>query len=315
MRALALSFLCLCSLEVSGAAETTQPKSWRQSLHERLSGAKKVIIKDVSAGITLVHAARWPSFSMPMSALRLAFSAVPLPSRASLRAWMPMSPSMPNASTWINSVNLTSMPSMTDWLAEKRPRDVVINIQSAIQKGWVLIPDSDRRYAIDFAVTATSVGVVTGFVTVACVVVATPGGPVLVALATAGCATVGSEAGARLVRAGYGYGGRAIDENAFRYGKFGGEVLGGGLGSGKAVIMRAVMHPRVFLSKAQNLKRLTLALRAPARSVLEGPREPYLGFDDNGLAQDSATASNETWRPDRSSVLIEPVGSPELPQF
>lgn len=101
--------------------------------------------------------------------------------------------------------------------------------RQAIESGLAWIP-RDPAWWTDFTITAAGVGTVVGGASYGCAIVATPGGPVLMALAAGACTGAGSLVGAELVRLGYDWAELRIDESAWEAGRLTGTAAGLWLG-------------------------------------------------------------------------------------
>lgn len=147
---------------------------------------------------------------------------------AGLNAWIPNGESMKG---WVPSKETISgyMPTLPTISSLLQNGDLgignVVDLRQAIADGWALVPQ-DSKWWTDDTVSTVSVGVVVGWASFGCAVVATPGGPVFVALSVAACSAVGADVAERLVRAGYAKAGESIDESALTAGKLTGRILG-----------------------------------------------------------------------------------------
>jgi hypothetical protein len=118
------------------------------------------------------------------------------------------------------------LPTFTEWAHGTRAEGVLIDLRDAIAKGWVLVPRESKWWK-DFGVAAVGVGTVVGWASFGCAVVATPAGPVWVALASKGCAIVAAKGGPELIRLSYEHlTEQAMEDSALAAGSMVGTLFG-----------------------------------------------------------------------------------------
>jgi hypothetical protein len=94
------------------------------------------------------------------------------------------------------------LPTFSEWARDTRAEGALVDLRDAIDKGWVLVPRESKWWR-EFGIAAVGVGTVVGWASFGCAVVATPAGPLWVALASKGCAIVAARGGPELIRLSY----------------------------------------------------------------------------------------------------------------
>ncbi|WP_157091382.1 hypothetical protein [Methylobacterium nodulans] len=206
------------------------------------------------------HASNVSNYASTTQSLSLDFSRVQslplsLPSLSDLRD---RSPSLPSLTGWLREANLAP--------------GSVVDLRAAIRNGWTSLSD-DQRWWADFAITATGVGAIVGWASFGCAVVVTPGGPVLMALASGACATFAAQSGTDLVKAGYErFAGRSAIESAVEAGKLAGITFGailGGAGAGQFLAWQRFRHFKDFQGYARAARSLTRQSLTPVKPSVQ----------------------------------------------
>src|SRR5262249_48834578 len=125
------------------------------------------------------------------------------------------------------------------------------------------------------------VGTVVGWATFGCAIVATPAGPVFVALASGACAAVARRGGTELVRVGFErFAGRSLDESALNAGVLVGTMVGarvGAKGAGELIHWLHFRHFKDFGGYAKMARSLTQQSLVPVKAQVSTLR--VNGFD------------------------------------
>jgi len=140
-------------------------------------------------------------------------------------AWIPADLLPPD---WSLSLNLEDGWQLLAWVPDEQIGPTVAKLQSMTLKASNRIPD--LKWFRDFSVTTGVVATATMGPAYGCAIVATPGGPVAIALAAGACGIVGSQIGATLVREGYNWFEEPLETSAYYLGKDVGNVFGSVVG-------------------------------------------------------------------------------------
>ncbi len=192
-------------------------------------------------------------------------------------------------------------------LADRRwlPEGTHIDLRQAFDAGLEIIP-KDPNWYVDFGATTAVVGTVVGSASFACAVVATPGGPVLVALAPAACSLVGSYAGDLMVHAGYrAWMGREVDEGAAMAGTLVGSISGMAVGSWAYGRYAAAQ----VWSRYQSFRGYSKAARSLTRQELKPWRPEVKGFRAQGYDMDHVVPVKCGWVLGMAPMAIADIGN------
>ena len=285
------------------------------------------------AGESWTSSLRWGASSVADAASIYAGKAAEhLPAMPSMPSWatVPSVPSWvtgwgrPDVSAWVPGVSYVAAvdtvrgwgnrayDSLPSWqgitsLSDRRwlPDGARVDLRQAIDAGLEVIPRDPRWYA-DLGATAAVVGTVVGSASFACAVVATPGGPVLVALAPAACSLAGSYAGDLVVHAGYrAWLGREVDEGAARAGTLLGSVAGFAVGSWAYGRYAAAQ----VWTKYQDYKGYSKAARALTRSELKPWRPEVTSLRARGFDIDHVVPVKCGWLLGMAPEAIASMGN------
>lgn len=115
------------------------------------------------------------------------------------------------------------------WIEDQAGKSAVA-AQNVVMLAWAQVP-KDGRWWTDFGVTTAVITTTVGTATATCIVLVSPGGPIVMGAAGTVCAIGGQYGGGRLLRAGYAFFEQPLNPEAYRAGEFTGAMLGGVIGA------------------------------------------------------------------------------------